>query len=50
MSERMSEEQNKLEEMLLKHIENQVASAVSENDTVAETTLALIELWKFKGC
>lgn len=40
----MSEEQKKLEKLLLQHIENQVVSVAPE--TVAETALALIELWK----
>lgn len=42
----MSEEQKKLEELLLKHIEYQVENGVSEGETVAETALTLIELWK----
>ncbi|MDR0964498.1 MAG: hypothetical protein LBM60_07780 [Clostridium sp.] len=36
----------KLEELLLKHIENQVTRADFERDTVPATALALVELWK----
>jgi len=44
----MTEEQKKLEELLLKHIDNQVAGALNEADTVSETALALIDLWRLE--
>lgn len=44
----MTDNQKMLEQMLLKHIENEI-SAVKETNNVPETALVLIELWKISS-
>lgn len=41
----MTENQKKLEELLLEHIRNET-NAIRETNNVPQTAMALIELWK----
>lgn len=41
----MTDNQKKLEELLLQHIENET-KAICETNNILQTALALIELWK----
>lgn len=46
----MTENQKKLEELLLRHIEDRVYEGLPDGkDTVAPTAMALLQLWREKG-